>query len=153
MADTDTLRQLNDVVQGSLHHVLDGLSDEQISYSAPVIDERSISEVVAHAYVGVLIFGDVIQGKGWPPQEKWTQKGPTTSADLLALVDSTHEQLDKVFTELSEELLEQKYAMPWGGEMTGIEAFTGSLSHALVHAGNIQGVRAIGGFPTPPEQW
>lgn len=123
------------------------ISDEQIHYCAPAIDGRPITGVAVHAYCGTLMFANAVAGKG----RSEMPAVPATTADSLALLNSTHEQLDAILAHLPDGALEQKYKMPWGQELTGADAFAGALAHGLVHAGHIQGIRAIGGFPTPPE--
>lgn len=147
MVDTVVLRTLNNHVGNFLRRVVEGLSNEQIHYSAPAIDERPITELAVHAYCGTLRFANAVAGKGrseMPPV-------PATTADLLTLLVSTHEQLDAILADLPDGALEKMYKMPWGQELSGANAFAGALAHGLVHAGHIQGIRAIGGFPTPPE--
>jgi len=148
-ADTLALRAMNDHLRNFLRDMLADLSDEQINYNAPAIDGRSIADIAVHAYCSILIFTNAIAGKGWPEMPAV----PTTLADLLTLLDSTHDQLEQFIAALPEGALEQSYKMPWGQEMQGLEAFAGALGHSFVHIGNIQGVRAIGGFPTPPENY
>ncbi|MDQ6660549.1 MAG: DinB family protein [Chloroflexota bacterium] len=149
MADTVILRALNDHVRNFMSRMVEGLSDEQVRYSAPAIDARSIAGVVVHAYSGVFFLAYVMAGKEQPamPVE------PTTTADLLALLDSIHVQVAQMLADLPDGALEQTYTMPWRQKLSGLEAFSAALAHSLVHAGNIQGIRAIGGFPTPPESY
>lgn len=149
MADTPTLRALNNYVRVFFHRMIEGLSDEQIGYSAPAIDGRSIAGIAIHAYSGVFMLAHVAAGKARPtiPTE------PTTTADLLALLDRMYDEADQALARLPQGALEQTYTMPWGQQMTGIESFTAALAHSLVHIGSIQGIRAIGGFPTPPERY
>ncbi len=149
MADTVILRALNDHVRNFMRRMVEGLSDEQGHYSAPAIDGRPIGGVVVHAYSGVFLLAHAMAGKGRPamPAE------PTTTAGLLALLDSTHDQVDQMLADLPDGALEQTYMMPWRQKLSGAEAFSAAMAHSLVHAGNIQGIRAIGGFPTPPESY
>lgn len=149
MADAQLLRALNNHIRIFFHRVLEGLSDEQINYSTPAIDGRSIAAIVLHAYSGVFIFSSVIAGKARPT----IPTTPTTIANLLALIDQMHDETDQALTALPAEALEQTYTMPWGQKMSGVEALTGALAHNFIHIGNIQGIRAIGGFPTPPESY
>lgn len=147
MADIVILRTLNNHVGNFLRRVVEGLSDEQIHYSAPAIDERPITNLAVHAYSGTLRLANFVAGKG----RSEMPTVPATTADLLALLASTHDQLDAILADLPDGALEKMYKMPWGQELSGSDAFAGALAHGLVHAGHIQGIRAIGGFPTPPE--
>lgn len=149
MTDAVILRAMNDHARNFLRRMVEGLSDVQVRYSAPAIDERSIAGVVVHAYRGVFFLANAFAGGERPhiPAE------PTTAAELLTLLDGMHAQADAALTALADGALEKKYTMPWGQELTGLEAFSGALAHSLMHAGNIQGIRAMGGFPTPPERY
>ncbi|MDQ6661569.1 MAG: DinB family protein [Chloroflexota bacterium] len=147
MADTVMLRSLNNLVRVFLHRMVEGLSDEQVRYSAPNIDRRPIAGVVVHAYRGAFMLASVFAGQGRSalPTE------PTTAAEVLSFVDRTHAHVDQILAHLPDGALDKLYKMPWGQELNGLEALTGALAHGILHAGNIQGIRAIGGFPTPPE--
>src|SRR5438105_22870 len=103
MADTVILRALNDHAWNFLHRMVKGLSDEQVRYSAPAIDGRSIAEIVVHAYSGVFFLANAFAGRGRPnPPAK-----PTTAADLLALLDSMHAQADQALAALPDRALEK----------------------------------------------
>lgn len=149
MADTVILQSMNNLAYRMLRNMIEGLSDEQVNYVAPAIDERSIAGVVVHAYSGAYLMSYAIASKERP--ERPTQ--PMTATDLLALLDSMHKQADENLAQAADGALEKMYKMPWGQEMGGIEALTGALAHSIVHAGAIQGIRAMGGFPTPPERY
>ncbi len=149
MANIVILRSMNNFAYRMLRNMLVGLSDEQVSYIAPAIDERPIAGIVAHAYSGAYLMSFAVAGKERP--ERPTP--PSTAADLLALLDSIHEQVDQNLANATDEALAKTYKMPWGQEVGGLEALTGAFAHSIVHAGAIQGIRAMGGFPTPPERY
>ena len=41
--------------------------------------------------------------------------------------------------------------LPWEPATTGQAALTQCLAHGFVHIGEIKGIRALAGFPCPPE--
>jgi hypothetical protein len=151
MNGSTTLRALNDQVRNLFRDMVRGLSDEQVRYSAAAMDERSIGGVVAHGYGSVVVFAKILMGE----EGKWSDvpAAPETLVGVLELVEGTHDELDELLREMPEEILEKKHMMSWGRELTGVEALTGGIAHGMAHAGGIQGIRAIGGFPTPAEQW
>lgn len=147
MSDASLLRALNDQARNFMRMMVTGLSDEQVRYSAPAIDERSIAGVVLHAYSSMYMLAHSFADKQWPAMPAV----PTTTADLLKLLDEMHDRADQALAEMSEGAMEKLYTMPWGQKWTGAEASAAALGHCFMHAGAIQGIRALGGFPTPPE--
>jgi len=131
--------------------MLNDLSDEQIRYTAAILDGRTIAGIAMHAYGSVLFFANIMVGTVMERPERPLE--PTTAAALLELIDAVHDQIEQKLASLPDGTLDQPYKMPWGQELNGLEALSGVLAHSLVHVGNIQGVRAIGGFPTPPEHY
>jgi len=151
MSDTTMFRKLNDNLWNFLRGMIKDLSDEQVSYSTTVLDGRSIAAVAVHAYGSVLYFANIIAGISMERPKKLPEL--TTTAALLELIDKVHAQVEQRLAELPDSALEQPCKMPWGQEIKGSEALSGVMAHSLVHVGNIQGIRAIGGFPTPPENY
>lgn len=151
MSDTIIFRKLNDNLWNFLRGMVQDLSDEQVQYSTPVLDGRSIAAVAVHAYGSVLYFANILSGI---PMER-PKKSPelTTTTALLEIIDTCHAQVEQRLAELPDTALEQPCKMPWGQELIGSNALSGVIAHSLVHVGNIQGIRAIGGFPTPPENY
>ena len=149
MADTAALRKINDRLDDSLRHVVEGLTDEQLLYRAPAIDERSIEEVAIHAYGSLLGFAATVAGKPWPA----TPVMPDKAADLISQLNEMYFMIDEILAALAESALEQEFTLPWGQKIKGLDALADGLVHGLVHVGMIIGIRAIGGFPTPPETY
>ncbi len=143
------LRAVNQKLGDSLGEVLAGLDDVQIQYGAPAIDARSIAQVAIHIYDGVLGFTSAVAGVAWPAEPA----APGTATELRALLDALRVQVDALLAGLPEGALEREVTLPWGETLRGLEAIAGSLAHGFVHVGSIGGMRAIGGFPTPPEPW
>lgn len=148
MADTLTLRVLNDRLLASLHRALVHLTDEQLRYRVPTLDKRTIAAIAMHAYESLYGFVSVVAGKAWPASESV----PSTTTELLARVDALHETVDRILLKLPVSTLTHNITMPWGQELVGLDALADSVAHGLVHAGVIEGIRAHGGFPIPPEE-
>ena len=151
MADTNTqaLRAMNDRLNTELRHVIEGLTDEQLLYHAPAIDERPLEEVALHAYKSLLDFAATVSGRPWPE----AAVVPGKAADLISQLNEMYLMVDEILTALPDDALEQEYTLPWDQKIKGIDAIADGLSHGLVHVGNIMGIRAIGGFPMPPETY
>jgi DinB superfamily len=149
MADMDTLAlcAMNDRLNAELRHVIEGLTDEQLLYRAPAIDERSLEEVALHAYESLLGFAATVSGRPWPE----AAVVPGKAADLITQLNEMYIMIDEIFTALPSNALEQEFTLPRGQKIKGLDAIADGLSHGLVHAGTIMGIRAIGGFPIPPE--
>jgi uncharacterized damage-inducible protein DinB len=150
MSETTFARAFNTRVKNMLLRVVEDLSDEQIHYSAPAIDKRSIANVVIHGYgsvvgVALLMTGttDFRQAMA-PPQIE-------TAQELIEQINRMHERVEQVLASLPEDALAQQVRLPMGREMVGSDAYAWAAAHSIFHAGAIQGIRAIGGFPTPPE--
>ena len=137
----------NHQLLAALEAALVDVRDEHIHYSAPVLDERSIRDIAIHTYRPVLAVVAVIADQPWPPRPLL----PTSLSDLYALLRSMHTQIDLWLPQLPHPVLLQPVTLPWGFYKTGTEAITGSFAHGFVHTGVILGIRAIGGFPCPPE--
>jgi hypothetical protein len=147
MVDTASLRGFNDRLKISLYRVIEDLTNDQLEYIASAIDERSIAEVAIHANESLLGFTLCAAGHGWPE----AQNIPITVAGLLLRFNETHELIDQTLANLTEGTLEETFTLPWGQEVAAFEAIADGLAHGLIHVGAIEGIRAIGGFPTPPE--
>ena len=151
MSDTTTLRRFNDLLRHALRGMIQDLSDEQVGYSTPVLDGRSITAITMHAYGSVFYFATIISGI--PMERPKAPSVPDTTAALLELIETSHDTIEQRLAELPEDALQQLCKMPWGQELQGFEALSGVMAHSLIHVGNIQGIRAIGGFPTPSENY
>ena len=148
MTDTVILRSMNNLAHTILRRMIEGLSGEQVHYTAPSLDARPIVDVVVHAYRGAYFMSYALAEKERPE----TALEPSTAAELLLLLDRMHDAVDQNLAVAVDGALEKLYKMPWGQDVRGSEALVGALAHSIVHAGSIQGIRAIGGFPTPPER-
>lgn len=131
--------------------MIQDLSDEQIGYSTSVLDGRSIAVITMHAYGSVFYFANIIAGTHM--ERPKAPAVPTTTSALLELIEFSHDTIEQRLAELPEDALQKLCKMPWGQELQGFEALSGVMAHSLIHVGNIQGIRAIGGFPTPPEKY
>lgn len=149
MVDTASLRGFNDRLKMSLDRVIEDLTNDQLEYIAPTIDERPIAEVAVHAYESLHGFTLCAAGQSWPEP----QNIPITVAGLLLRFNEVHELVDQTLASLPEGSLEQTFTLPWGLEIAAFEAIADGLAHGLIHVGTIEGIRAIGGFPTPPEAY
>jgi DinB superfamily len=137
-----------------VNHLLNDLSDSQIHYSTPLIDDRPIMEVAMHATIVLFGTATVASGgqwslddyplDGWPP--KITQ--PASAAELVETLHKMLTQVDELVASLPDGALDKEVTLPWGQQVAG-DAFSSGLTHALVHMGGIGGIRALGGFPTP----
>jgi len=138
-----------------LHHTLSDLTPEQLHYSAPAIDDRSLMEVAMHAVTILLGHAIVVTGRDWPledyPPDRWPPKlaQPASAAELVASLDALLAQVDEVVTRLSDGDLDKDVTFPFGQQQAG-DALSAALTHALTHVGAMAGIRAIGGFPLPP---
>jgi hypothetical protein len=130
----------------AIEKVVGDLTDEQLGYSAPAIDARSIARVALHAYGGVFAVASFVAGQGRPQIP-----AAATAPELRAALETMRTATAALIAGLTPEQLAGDVTLPWGMVVTGAEAMAGILAHALVHAGAIAGIRAIGGFPTPPE--
>ena len=142
-ANTQALRAMNDRLNTELRHVIKGLTDEQLLYRAPAIDERSLEEVALHACESLLGFAATVSGRPWPE----AAVVPAKAADLITQLNEMYLMVDEILAALSPDALEQEYTLPWGQQIKGLAAIADGLSHGFVHTGNIMGIRAIGGFP------
>ena len=149
MTDLANLQALDEQAWTFLCGMVADLNDEQIARHAPAIDERSIAGVTIHAYVSAFYMVFPLAGKDWPTM---SAEPPATTADLLSTLDDMHARVKELLADLPAGALEKMYDMPWGVQWQGRQAMVSALAHALVHAGAIQGMRAMLGFPTPPEK-
>lgn len=148
MIDTAILKTLDEQAWNMLRGMVADLTDEQAQYIAPAIDERSLLDVAVHSYNSTFFMSFALAGKDWPTPPAQ----PATVAELLTTLDRMHEQVQTLLSNLPEDALEKTYDMPWGEQWTGRSAIAISFAHHFVHIGGIQGIRAMGGFPTPPEK-
>lgn len=145
----ELLHALNSRLAASLEGVLAALGDDEIRYSAPAIDERPIGQIALHAYGGVVAFASTLNGLPWPgPTEP-----PQTVARLRAELARRRAKVDELIDSLPSDWMEREVTFPWGEKVSGLGAVIGAFSHAFVHVGNVGGIRAIGGFPTPVETY
>lgn len=112
-----------------------------------LIDARCLRDVAIHAQRPVLAAAAVVAGYEWPPRPVL----PETCAELHMLVDEMTAQIDLWLRETPDARLLGEVTLRWGTFPTGTEALINSLAHGLVHVGAIRGIRALGGFPLPPE--
>lgn len=142
--------------QSALSAILSDLTDAQMQTKAPAIDERTIAEVAIHAYSNVFGIGTVVAGREWSleqwPISDWPNHlaRPTTTAALLTLLGEFHAQAQTLLENISASRLDHTVALPWGEQLGG-EAMIDALLHGLHHVGAIGGIRALAGFPTPPD--
>jgi hypothetical protein len=132
----------------SLIDILSDLTDQQLAYSTPQIDTRPIRDIAIHAYRPVLAIVCVLAGEDWPARPQ----SPTTKAELFTLLQAMHTHIHACIICISPTQLEQGISLPWKQQQNGLEALIDSFMHGMLHIGAIQGIRACGGFPTPPEE-
>jgi hypothetical protein len=143
------LQSFHTYLYTNLIAILTDLTDEQIAYSAPQIDTRNIRDVAIHAYRPVLAVACLIAGREWPNRPQL----PENVEDLLILLQAMHTQITNLLTvDITSKMLERTISLPWNKEQDAAAALIESIGHGLLHIGNIQGIRAIGGFPTPAEE-
>ena len=143
------LQAMNRRLGAALARVLLGVDDERIFFSAPVIDARPIAEVAIHAYSSLLGFTSAVAGERWPSDPQ----PPASAAELLATIDAMRERTNEMIASLAEGVLETEVTLPWGQRIGALDAIADGLAHGFGHVGAIAGIRAIGGFPTPPESY
>jgi hypothetical protein len=148
MSEIAFARALNNRVKDVLLRAVGDLSDEQIHYSAPAIDKRSIADVAIHGYGSLLGVALLMTGR---TEFRQAPPTPETAQKLIERINRIHERVEKVLAGLSEDALMRHLKLPTGHEMAGSDAYAWAAAHGCFHAGAIQGIRAIGGFPTPPE--
>jgi hypothetical protein len=138
-----------------LHHTLEDLTPEQLHYRTPLIDDRPIAEVGMHAAVILLGNALVAAGKHWSqedyPLDGWPPNlaQPASAAALVATLDGMLAQVDELVQQIPADALNKEVNFPWGQQQAA-DGLSAGLVHALTHAGGIQGIRALGGFPVPP---
>lgn len=133
------------------HHlvnVLTDLSDEQLAYAAPLIDERPLREVALHAYRPLLAVACVACGEEWPPRVSV----PTTKEGFLDLLQTMRTRIDALIERLPSDAVERTISLPWQAQQNMIDAFNQNIGHGMFHIGSIAGIRAWGGFPLPAEE-
>lgn len=143
------LLALNSRLGADLARVLLGVDDDRIFYSAPSIDSRPIAEVAVHAYGSLLGFTSVVAGKGWPSDPQ----PPASAAELLATIDAMRARVAELIVGLPAGILETEVMLPWGQAVGALDTIADGLAHGFGHVGAIAGIRATGGFPTPPEAY
>lgn len=143
------LLALNSRLGADLARVLLGVDDDRIFYSVPAIDARPIAEVAIHAYGSLLGSASVVAGKGWPSDPQ----PPASAAELLATIDAMRARVAELIAGLSENVFETEVMLPWGQSVGALDTIADGLAHGFGHVGAIAGIRASGGFPTPPEAY
>lgn len=139
---------MNQYLTQELAVALVGLIVHQIRYQAPATVERCIRDVAIHAHLPVLATAAIVAGYEWPPRPV----PPESVNDLTTLLNQMAYQIEQWLSEVPLEVFLQPVELRWGPFSTGAEALANSLVPGLVHAGVIRGIRAISGFPTPPER-
>src|SRR6266852_2068587 len=124
------LVSLHSYLYQNLVHVLIDLSDEQLAYRAPLIDQRPLREVALHAYRPL----------------------PTTKEALLDLLQTMQTQIDGLIDRLPSDTLKRTISLPWDAQQNTVDALNQTIGHGLLHVGSIYGIRAFGGFPLPTEE-
>ncbi len=148
MADARTaFMALNSRLGADLARVLLGVDDERIFYSAPAIDGRPIVEVAIHAYGVLLGYVSVVAGAGWPSDPQ----PPASAAEMLATLDAMRARVHELLAALPGDVLETEVTLPWGQGVGALDVIADGLAHGFGHVGALAGIRAAGGFPTPPE--
>jgi hypothetical protein len=143
------LEALDRELMDALAFALADLTDEQVASIAPAIDLRSIRDVAIHSYRTVLVVAATVAGQPYPPRDPL----PETAAGLSALLASMQRRIAAWRAATTPEMLAAPLQMPWGyARPTGAEALVNTYAHGLVHTGTILGIRAAGGFATPPEE-
>ncbi len=138
-----------------LHHTLEDLTPEQLRYRTPLIDDRPIAEVAMHSAVILLGNALVAAGKHWSledyPLDGWPPRlaQPDSAAALVETLDALLAQVDELVEQIPADALDKEVTFPWGQQQAA-DALSAGLVHALTHAGGLQGIRALGGFPVPP---
>lgn len=130
-----------------LINILADLTDIQLEYAAPQIDNRCMRDVAIHAYRPVLAVACVLADDEWPVRPIL----PTATDELLQLLHCMRLSIDDRLARLAAPALEQTISLPWQQQQRGLDAMIDCLTHGLLHVGAIQGIRAFGGFPTPAE--
>jgi hypothetical protein len=141
------LSYLHSDLYHSLITILTDLTDQQLEYKAPQIDTRSIRDVAIHAYRPVLATACVLAGEEWPARPQL----PVTKNELFDLFQSMRTHIDECIIHIPFDKLDEIIPLPWNQQQSGLEALVGSFMHGIQHIGAIQGIRAFGEFPTPPE--
>ncbi len=130
-----------------LVNMLADLTEGQLEYSAPQIDSRCIRDVAIHAYRPLLAVACVLTGEEWPARPQI----PATKDELFQLLHTMRLSIDERIASLTPAMLERTINLPWHQQQNGLESIIESLAHGSLHTGALQGIRAIGGFPTPAE--
>ncbi|MEZ4861386.1 MAG: hypothetical protein R3C14_08770 [Caldilineaceae bacterium] len=147
MTEKRILLLLNKNLAEEVRNMVHDLSDTEILFVAPAIDERCIRDVAIHVHRPVLAATAVVTGRAWPPRPSW----PTDGAELQVLLKEMAEQISDWLRNADEAMLSQPVTLRWGDFATGSGAILNSLVHGFVHVGAIRGIRAIGDFPLSPE--
>jgi hypothetical protein len=148
MDEHQILATLDRALTAALAAALADLTDEQTAFVAPAIDHRSIRDVAIHAYRPVLVVTATIAGQPYPPRDPL----PETAAGLAALLASMAGRIATWRAATTAAMLAAPLHVPWWEQPTGTAAVLNSYAHGLLHTGTILGIRAVGGFPTPPEE-
>jgi hypothetical protein len=129
------------------------LDRQRLRARAPAIDARPLAVVALHAYAGVVEAATAAAATGaWPDDVSEIPPGEAleTVADLLAALDGMRTRVDDLIVGLGEGALDRELELPWGERIRALDAIADALAHGFLHAGNIAGIRALAGFPTPP---
>ena len=141
------LSYLHSQLYDSLITILTDLMDQQLEYNASQIDTRSISDVALHAYRPVFAIACVLAGEEWPVRPQL----PVAKNELFDLFQTMRTHIDECIIHIPFAKLDEIISLPWNQQQSGLEAFVGSFMHGMQHIGAIQGIRAFGEFPMPPE--
>jgi hypothetical protein len=128
--------------------VLQDLSDEQLAYRDPRLDERPIAAVAMHAAGTLPFFMGFVMAGGDQPRAGGPPPTPATTAELLSVLGGTREGVRAQIAALSEEQLDRRLTTPWGAEASGTNMILNGFTHAQRHVGTILDLRSLGGFPT-----
>src|SRR6266852_5320429 len=121
------LVSLHSYLYQNLVHVLIDLSDEQLAYRAPLIDQRPLREVALHAYRPLLAVACVACGEEWPPRVSV----PTTKEEFLGLLQTMRTRIDALIERLPSDALERTISLPWQVQQNMIDAFNQNIGHGM----------------------
>jgi hypothetical protein len=141
------LSYLHSQLYDDLIAILTDLTDQQLEYKAPQIDTRSIRDVAIHAYRPVFAIACVLAGEEWPVRPQL----PVTKYELFDLFQTMRTHIDECIIRIPFDKLDEIISLPWNQQQSRLEALAGSFMHGMQHIGAVQGIRAFGGFSTPPE--
>lgn len=127
--------------------VIEDLTEEQLNYCHPNIEQRSIKAMVKHAidtpyafFTKVLVLG-----------EKYQEIDLNSVDSLAGLQNKAVEYFQKtidLWKTLTPEDLNKEIKTEWGQVLTGEQALIQAISHTNYHVSEICFLRGLGGFPT-----